>query len=264
MSSGRRALLVIGAGLIAQGFGVAALSADTQTDSSTVHSARAQAPFDPVGYWVSLVTQNWRFRMIVPGRGEYADVPLNEKAKALADSYDAGQDEAAGKQCEAYGAPVIMRQPTRLHISWASDNDLRVDTDNGEQTRVLHFGPPVATAAPEASWQGYSVARWIMHATSPLGAPPAPGAPTYGSIQINTDHLLPGLLRKNGVPYSGETKVLEYWEVHTEQATGDTWMTVTTDVQDPTYLRGSYSYNSVFEKELDGSKWDPEPCSLRF
>ena len=31
-------------------------------------SGRAQAPFDLSGYWVSLVTDDWRYRMLTPPR----------------------------------------------------------------------------------------------------------------------------------------------------------------------------------------------------
>ncbi len=111
-------------------------------------SAQAQAPFDPTGYWVSLITENWRWRMVVPGKGEYADVPINLKAKQIADAWDPATDEAAGKQCEAYGAAVIMRNPERLHIVWQDANTLRVDTDEGMQTRLLNFVPPPPPGAP--------------------------------------------------------------------------------------------------------------------
>jgi hypothetical protein len=224
-------------------------------------SAHAQAPFDLTGYWVSVVTQNWRFRMVVPGRGEYADVPLNLPAKQFADAWNPAADEAAGKQCEAYGAGAIMRVPTRLHISWSDDQSLKVETDAGMQTRLLQFVPDLGeekTTAAAPSWQGHSVARWIMHHQA-LTAPPATGG--SGGLEVLTDNMLPGLLRKNGVPYGAMSKLTEYWELNTE--TTDQWLTVTTVLEDPEYLRYPYIVNSIFKKEPDGSKWDPSPCTLR-
>ncbi len=234
-------------------------------------AAKAQAPFDPQGYWVSVITQNWRFRMVVPGRGEYRDVPINRKAKAFADAWSAATDEAAGKQCEAYGAAALMRQPGRLHISWQDENTLRVDTDNGMQTRLLRFEPkaqdPAPAPMPAPSWQGYSVARWRPWAAPPrLFSSPFDASASgqrYGSLLVTTSDLLPGLLRKNGVPYSAQTTLREYWEVHRDEPDGDTWMTITSTVQDPEYLQQPYNYSSIFEKESDGSKWKPMPCSLR-
>lgn len=213
--------------------------------------------------------------MIVPGRGDYIDIPINPRAKQFADAWNPAADEAAGKQCEAYGAAVIMFMPERLKIDWQDANVLRVATDAGMQTRLLHFPPlasaagggmlagaqaaptmPAATMAP--SWQGYSIARWVG-----LGQPgaTAPNASRFGSLEVMTDHMLPGLLRKNGVPYSSETKMTEYWELRSD-STREQWLTISTKLQDPEYLRVPYVYDSVFQKEADGSKWDPSPCSL--
>src|SRR2546423_2142947 len=101
---------------------------------------RAAAAIDLTGYWVSLVTEDWRFRMVTPQKGDYASVPLNAEARKIADAWDPAKDEAAGRQCKSYGAPAIMRVPGRLHITWENDTTLKVETDAGTQTRLLHFG----------------------------------------------------------------------------------------------------------------------------
>lgn len=227
-------------------------------------NAREQAAFDLNGYWVSLITQNWQYRMIVPGPGEYADLPINRLAKQVADAWKVGPDEAAGKQCEAYGGAVIMRLPERLHIHWLDANVLQVDTDSGMQTRLLHFRPEPAGAQLSPSLQGYSRAKWVvLTGKNLLFAPPREQQSDrrFGSLEVTTDHLLPGLLRKNGVPYGRETRVREWWDLRTER-TADQWLSISTKVQDPEYLLEPYIYDSVFGKESDGSKWDPSPCSL--
>jgi hypothetical protein len=83
---------------------------------------RAAALFDITGYWVSLVTEDWRYRQFTPAKGDYVSVPVNPEGKKVADSWDAAKDEAAGEQCKAYGAAGLMRMPTRLHITWQDDN----------------------------------------------------------------------------------------------------------------------------------------------
>ncbi len=221
-------------------------------------TARTQAPFDPTGYWVSVVTQNWRFRMVVPGRGEYVDIPINLKAKQYADAWSAAADEAAGKQCEAYGAAALMRIPERLHIGWQDDSTLKIDTDAGMQTRLLRFKPAAEDASQAPSWQGYSAAQWLLHPRPAAAAQ----APSFGSIEVVTDRMLPGLLRKNGIPYSSGARMTEYWEVDSE-ADEVQWLIITTELEDPEYLRGTYIFNSIFRKEADGSGWDPAPCTLR-
>ncbi len=227
-------------------------------------TAREQAPFDPTGYWVSLITQNWQYRMVVPGPGEYADIPMNPQARKAADAWRAAAATAADQQCEAYGAAVIMRNPERLHISWQDDETLRVQIDEGMQTRLLHF-KPASSATPQApSLQGYSTAHWIVDSTvNTFGAPVRTdtGQQHYGSLRVDTNDMLPGLLRKNGVPYGADTQMSEYWDLRALSSTQQ-WITVSTKVEDPQYLFQPYVYDSIFQKEPDGSRWDPSPCSL--
>ncbi len=46
-------------------------------------TARAIAPIDLTGNWVSVVTEDWRFRMVTPPKGDYASVPLNAAARTV-------------------------------------------------------------------------------------------------------------------------------------------------------------------------------------
>jgi hypothetical protein len=261
--AGKRRLAPVGLGALALlGFAPPSLWAQAPAASKPAPTPRAQAPIDPTGYWVSLITQNWQYRMVVPGRGEYADVPLNDKAKKFADAWNAAADIKAGKACEAYGAAVLMRNPERLHIVWQDDQTLRVDTDAGMQTRLLHFG--AAASQQAASLQGFSSAHWqIDRVVNTFGAPAGRegGTSHDGSLIVHTGHLLPGLLRKNGVPYGADTTVGEIWDLRTLSPT-DQWLTVSTKVEDPQYLFQPYVYDSIFQKEPDGSKWKPGACSL--
>src|SRR6204780_5307551 len=118
--------------------------------------AKTIAPEDLTGYWVSIVTEDWRWRMVTPAKGDYASVPLSQAGRKAADGWNPDKDIADGNQCKAYGAAAVMRVPGRVHITWADDNTLKVDTDAGTQTRTFHFaGKPAPTEA--ASWQGSSV-----------------------------------------------------------------------------------------------------------
>lgn len=245
--------------------------------------ARALAPLDMTGYWVSLVTEDWRFRMLTPDKGDFPGVPLNPAGIALANRWDPAHDEASGEQCKAYGAAAIMRVPTRLHISWVDGNTLRIDTDAGEQTRTLHFvsapaGEPspdwastsLASQIPQAtpSWQGYSVADWEglrprgTFITVVRGVGGAQGHEPEGYLRVITTHLKPGYLRKNGVPYGPETSLEEYFDGFKEP-NGDQWLIVTTIVNDPEYLAQPFVTSSQFKKEPDGSRWRPTPCEAR-
>jgi hypothetical protein len=161
-------------------------------------TAQAAAPIDLTGYWVSIVTEDWRFRMLIPGKGDYASVPLNAEAIKVADAWDPAKDEAAGNQCKSYGAAAIMRVPGRVHISWENESTLKIETDAGMQTRLFYFGRPQPPSAQPA-WQGSSVAKW-EYAGGARGPQPGEGS-RGGDLKVVTTHMRPGYLRKNGVPY---------------------------------------------------------------
>jgi hypothetical protein len=225
-------------------------------------NARAAAPFDPSGDWVSLVTESWRFRMLVPGKGDYDEIPLSLAAKQFADLWSPTADEASGQQCKAYGAAALLWLPTRLHISWADDDTLRVDTDAGTQTRLLRFKPTAEEGGRPPSLQGLSVAEWVLHQGGGFGAQPQGMSSHYGYIKAKTDHMLSGYLRKNGVPYSDKTTMTEYWEQHSAPD-GSQYLIVTATLHDPVYLQDPYVFSANFRKEPDSSHWHPTPCTLR-
>ena len=228
-------------------------------------SARAAAPVDFTGYWVSVVTEDWRWRMLTPARGDFAGVPLNAAGRALGNAWDPAKDEAAGTQCKAYGAPAIMRVPGRLHITWQDDSTLKIETDSGIQTRLLQFGAQPAAAA---TWQGRSVAQWEPLLRGP-GAPDFvpialnPRAGTRGrTLEVVTTNLRPGYLRRNGVPYGAKTTLREYFVLTTER-NGDVWFVVTAIVEDPEHLATPFVTTTNFKKQADGTGWSPTPCSAR-
>src|SRR6266436_8798223 len=65
----------------------------------TPNTPKAAAPEDLTGYWVSLVTEDWIYRMITPAKGDYESVPLNAEGKRVADNWDPSKDEADGNSC---------------------------------------------------------------------------------------------------------------------------------------------------------------------
>jgi hypothetical protein len=214
---------------------------------------QASAPEDLSGYWVSLVTEDWRFRMVTPPKGDYASLPLNAAGKKIADAWDPAKDEAAYNECKAYGAAAIMRVPGRLHISWDNESTLRIETDAGSQVRMLHFGGASSNQAPQ--WQGYSAASWQIFAAR--NAPPR-----GGYLKVVTTGMRPGYLRKNGVPYSGNAVLTEYYTRVLEQ-NGDSYLIVTSVVNDPEYLTEPFTTSTNFKKIPDGSGWNPTPCVAR-
>ena len=212
---------------------------------------QAAAPIDLTGTWVSIVNEDWRWRMVTPPKGDYASVPLNAEARKVADAWDPSTDGS----CHAYGAAGLMRIPTRLDITWENPTTLRIDTDAGQQTRRLLFA---ATQIPDGppTLQGHSVAEWERAGGGRGGRG---GAAAGGTLKVVTTRMRGGWLRKNGVPYSEGAVLTEYFD-RFPAPTGEEWMVVTSIVSDPKYLTADFITSTHFRKEPDRSRFAPAPC----
>jgi hypothetical protein len=224
-------------------------------------SAKAAAPVDLTGYWVSIVTEDWIERMA-------PDSPPSGVGRGGRGQFDGGGPPAGAAPataaaptdpCRAYGAAGSLRVPGRLNITWADDNTLKIDMDAGKQTRLLHFGaaPPPA----QRTLQGHSVATWNTGARAgggrggPGGGAPAP--PAWGSLQVVTTNMTGGYLLSSRAPYSENAVLTEHFTRH--QDFGQEYFTVTAIVADGPQTRIS---SSTFKKEPNGSKFSPTGCEV--
>jgi hypothetical protein len=237
-------------------------------------SPRESAQVDLTGYWVALVTEDWAWRMITAPKGDATSVPLNPAGRRVAAEWDPARDAASGEACRPFGAAALMRMPLRLHVTWQDDNTLKIETDAGQQTRLFHFAPSAAANAPpqapantERSWQGFSTGEWTrpIGGFNPLAAiaagaavPTQSAAPPKGALKVVTSNLRAGYLRKNGIPYSENALLTEYFS--RLSADGNDYLTVLTVVHDPAYLVGDFITSSQFKREPDAAKWNPTPC----
>jgi len=233
---------------------VSVASAQPRPPAQPPRTARQAAPIDLTGQWVSIVTEDWRFRMVTPAKGDYPGVQLTPAGTAIAQGWDPAKDEAESNQCKSYGAAAIMRVPGRLRISWEDDSTLKIETDSGRQTRLLHFGAVPDSAA--GTWQGASRAEWLPHGGG-FGRPV-----TNGSLKVVTTKMKEGYLRKNGVPYSANTVLTEYFDILGEPD-GSQWLVVKSIVEDPTYHTDTPITSSNFRKQNDRNGWDPQACTSR-
>jgi hypothetical protein len=215
--------------------------------------ARETAPIDLTGQWVSVVTEDWRFRMVTPPKNDFPGLPLNPAAREVADRWDPARDEAQGEACKAYGAGAMMRIPGRLRISWQDESTLEIRTDAGSQTRLLHFDG-TAGSEGEGTWQGVSEAEWIFH-TAGFGQPPV-----SGTVKAVTTAMRAGYLRKNGVPYSENAVLTEYFDLQT-QHDGTVWLVVLGILEDPTYFNTPVITSTNFRKQDDRRGWNPTDCT---
>jgi hypothetical protein len=239
---------------------------------------RSIAPIDITGYWVSVITEDWRWRMLTPSKGDYASVPLNDEGRRVADTWNLAKDEAAGLACKPYGVGNIVRMPGRMHITWQDDRTLKAEFDAGTQTRLLRFaGSPGGSKPAEKTWQGTSAAEWqVAGQTFEVDRNGIPqlagggrgrgrrggGPPAGGSLFVTTTNFREGYLRKNGVPYSANATITEYFDRVGPEPNGDVILLVRTVVDDPKYLQTPFITSTHFKLEKDGSKWNPSPCKI--
>jgi hypothetical protein len=253
-------------------------------------TAKQAAPIDLTGTWVSVVTEDWRWRMVTPPKGDVSSVPVSAEGRKAAQAWDVAADNSSGNQCKAFGVGGIMRQPGRIRISWQDDETLKLEFDAGTQTRLLNFDRSKAAPA-EKTWQGFSLAQWEGPGVG-RGAPPVTdarvtgggilsrgvpggggqglrgGPPPRQQAQINsggdlkivTTNFREGYLRKNGVPYSEQSTITEYIHRLPTHPNGDSWLQVITLIDDPKYLNGTLYTSTNFRLEPDDSKFAPSPC----
>lgn len=243
---------------------------------------RAAAQIDVTGFWVSVVTEGWGYRMRMPAKGDGGGIPLNAAGRKRANEWDPARE--LPNSCQAYGAAGVMRRPGRLHIEWQDDETLQVRTDAGSQARLFHFAkflPPEGFGTSEMpralltgypgpavpARQGYSVAAWKKVAQREAWeiywtVTPAPKPAEHGGLAVVTTQLKPGYLQINGIPYSAQTVLTEYFD-RIQLPNGDDYLIVTSIVDDPVYLGEPYVTSTQFKREQDGSRWAPSPCEER-
>src|SRR5579863_8478032 len=153
----------------------------------------------------------------------------------------------------ASSASIMARQPSCVIPASCT-------SPGRTKTRLLHFGNWKAPGG-EPTWQGDSVAQWEMPRAG--RGPGPPEKPKSGDLKAITTHMRAGYLRKNGVPYSANALLTEYYDV-IQGVDGNPWLAVTSVVDDPRYLLVPFITSSNFKKLADGSGWDPTPCSARW
>jgi hypothetical protein len=232
-------------------------------------SARASAPVDLTGYWVSIVTEDWIERMAPesPPSGV-----VNAGPGGFGGGFGGG-GRGGGRgggvpptndPCRVYGAGGSMRVPGRLNITWADDNTLKVEMDAGTQTRLFRFNAPATDPGPR-TLQGYSVATWETGARGGGfggfggggGRGGAPAAPRWGSLKVVTTNMTGGHLLTSRNNYSENAVLTEHFSRHTDF--GIDYFTVTAVLEDGGQTRIT---SSDFKKEPNGSKFSPSGCEI--
>ncbi|HEX4999295.1 MAG TPA: hypothetical protein VFY29_13795, partial [Terriglobia bacterium] len=181
-------------------------------------------------------------------------------ARQMAGAWDPARDAAAGEACKAFAAPSVMRIPGRLHVSWQDDQTLKIETDAGKQTRLFYFGNPPENA-PE-DYQGSSKAEWDLGNAGAgglfFGGGGAASGPS-GSLKVVTTRMKPGYVTRNGVPFSNNATLTEYYDLVTEKS-GTQYLILTSVLDDPTYMSQPMWTATNFKKQGDATGFSPVGC----
>jgi hypothetical protein len=198
--------------LIRLGFAVALLSAGFMVP--------AAAQVDLSGEWGQKMSEDAPERGGGPEIGDYTGLPINDRARLQADSWDADKWTLLEHQCEPHPADYAVRGPGSMRV-WADMDPLTKDVTewhtmimwmNPERTIYMDGRPHPSEFAPH-TWGGFSTGEWVGD-----------------MLKVTTTHLKEGWLRRNGLPRSEKAQMTEYFIRH-----GDD-LTVVTIVKDPVFL----------------------------
>ena len=223
---------------------------------------KAAAPIDLTGYWVSVVTEDWRYRMVTPAKGDYQGVPMTPDAVKVADAWDPAADEAAGKQCKSYGAAAIMRVPGRAahHLAGRQDaapRDRRRHADAASSASDRAAGEVRASRPGRATRSRSGKCRARRGAAAAVRRCRRKG----GSLKVVTTNLRAGIPAEERRALQRERGGDRVLRSSRRSATAIELLVVTTVVDDPKYLTQPFIVSSQFKKQADAHGWDPTPCS---
>jgi len=185
-------------------------------------TAPAQTPvgFNLTGMW-SVMYHEDVLERTDPGSpvGDYLGIPINDEARLRADTWDADLISVVEHQCIPHAAPYAMRAPSNLKISTIDDPTTSqmvafiIDgTYTGPRTIWMDGRPHPSEFAPH-TWSGFSTGVW-----------------EGDTLHIETTHIKAGYLRRNGIAFSDEATLTEFFDLH------DKILTLTTITEDPVYL----------------------------
>jgi hypothetical protein len=178
------------------------------------------AQVDLSGEWGQKMHEDAPERGAGPEIGNYTGLPINDRARMQADSWDAAKWTQPEHQCEPHPADYAVRGPGSMRI-WADLNPLTQEVTawhtaimwmNPQRTIYMDGRPHPPEAAPH-TWGGFSTGEWVAD-----------------MLKVETTHLKEGWLRRNGLPRSEKATMTEYFIRH-----GD-YFTVVTIVKDPVFL----------------------------
>jgi hypothetical protein len=203
-------------------------------------AAPAAAQVSLVGEWSPRYHEDQPERIPGPELGDYTGLPINDGARLAADTWDAARLTLREHQCKVHNGPYILHGPVQFRM-W-EDKDprtqqmiaLRMYLNTYEQERTIWMdGRPHPPEWAPHTWQGFSTGKW------------------EGDIlTVYTTHLKQEWIRRNGVPNSEKSTMVEHFIRHGQIMTHlEIW-------DDPVYLSEPLIRSEDFVlSERTGGNW---------
>ena len=188
--------------------------------ASTPARAQTRVGFNLSGMWSSMYHED-ELERTDPGSpmGDYLGIPINDDARLRADTWDADLISVLEHQCIPHSSVYAMRAPSNLKISTIEDPTTAqiiafiIDgTYTGPRT-IWMDGRPHPSQFAAHTFSGFSTGVW-----------------EGDTLRVETTHIKTGYLRRNGIPFSDETTLTEFFDLH------DKYLTLTSIAEDPVYL----------------------------
>ena len=154
-----------------------------------------------------------------PEIGDFLGLPLNEAGIRKAETYSGSWLSVPEHQCTPHPAAYQTWGPNTLTVNKEYDRvrrvveAIRLDGTYGIDRIVWMDGRPHPPPEALHTFTGFSTGRW-----------------EGDSLVVETTHMKPGWLRRNGTPTSERARMIEYFTRF------DDYLLVTTMVDDPVYF----------------------------
>ena len=197
---------------------------------------------DMSGEWVPRFHEDADERGGGPELGDYTGLPINDAGRARADSWDPAWLSMPEWQCRPHPVDYIWRGPSQMRI-WKEIDPLTREMVAYHQYWLRSMDRPIyldGRSRPPASaaftWGGFSKGEW-----------------DGDNLRIVTTHMKEGYIRRNGVPRSSRSTLVQHWIRHGNVLTGVMM------IYDPVYLEDVHVRSSDYI--LDPSQHiPPYPC----
>jgi len=212
---------------------------------SSLFSVPAFAQIDFSGLWTVRYHEDQPERSPGGELGDYTGLPLNDAARLRADSWDAALYGLKEWQCRPHGSTYMWRSVHPVRISKDIEpitGDVTALHANFDDLidRVIYLdGRPHPPEEAPHTWAGFSTGKWEGN-----------------MLTVTTTHLKEYIIRRDGVPLSDRTTMVEHWLRH------DDYLTVVQIVTDPVYFTEPFIQSTDFVLDPTRLRDTPELCEM--